>query len=215
MLPPENTESTESCTTIALALKTAAIKRIFSAIQLRQLSTGWRVWKFFSACVAEQEAHRAHRENALDRVLRIASVRVTTTAWRSWNNCCDECDRESRFLARAVQLLSLRVIKTVWRSWKEFVAKSNKHIVEQRQKRNDAIMLKLKSNAQRKMKQVTATWRNMAVKSENEKQLIGIIARVLTKWRLRSLLWALHIWKVSSNFVVSTIAFQLQKLFDT
>ena len=104
----------------------------------------------------------------------------------------------------------------VWRSWKGFVvAKANKHIAEERNKRNEAIMAKLKSNAQRKMKQVTAAWRNMAVKIENEKQRIDIVARVLTKWRLRSLLWALHIWKVSSNLVVSTIAVQLQKQFTT
>ena len=81
----------------------------------------------------------------------------------------------------------------------------NANIDEERQKRNDAILLKLETNTQRKMQEVTAALRNITAKMENEKQLVETLARVLTKWRLRSLLWALHVWKRHCATVVSTV----------
>ena len=100
-----------------------------------------------------------------------------------------------------------------WQMWSEFVAMENAHIAEERQKRNEAIMLKLKANTERKMKQVTAAWRSMTVKMENEKRLIETLARVLTKWRLRLLLWAMHVWSVSSSgAMVSTVSARLLSL---
>ena len=81
----------------------------------------------------------------------------------------------------------------------------NANIDEERQKRNDAILLKLETNTQRKMQEVTAALRNITAKMENEKQLVETLARVLTKWRLRSLLWALQVWKRYCATMVSTV----------